>query len=259
MGRPAILDQKLVGKIAKKLGRTNLNIGKSISALASEKSISPEAALVVMAKRHGIGAANFQRTLSQEKNTEVRSVLGDSNQAISPIPRKVKGLPKKYPNTAADFSDPYLANPQLPTEAYSILFILENSLRLFITRVLSATYGQSWWTEIVKKKATQDIATKVNERKTNESSNWHHSKRGVHEIYYTDYSGLLTIMRSFDPQFSPYFKKLPEKNLPGKLAELTQTRNIVAHNNPIGKNDLDRLRVHARDWMKYMQALYKQK
>ena len=139
------------------------------------------------------------------------------------------------------------------------MFILENSLRSFIERVLLAKYGRDWWLEVGKKKAISEIAKKVAGRKSNEAENWHHAKRGVHEIYYTDYSDLLQLMKSFDSEFSKYFKKGAEKNLPGKLAELTPTRNVVAHNNPITKNDLERLQIHAKDWIKYMQYLHEQK
>jgi hypothetical protein len=101
------------------------------------------------------------------------------------------------------------------------------------------------------------LAKKAIDRKDNETDNWHHGARGAHEIFYVDYSDLLLIIRSFDSEFAPYFKKTVEHNLPGKLAELVPTRNVVAHNNPITKPDLDRLKIHSIDWIKYMQHLHK--
>lgn len=58
------------------------------------------------------------------------------------------------------------------------------------------------------------------------------------------------------------FLGLKENNISlpdlGKLEELTPMRNIIAHNNPITAKDLERLKVHARDWFAYMQYLKSQ-
>ena len=121
---------------------------------------------------------------------------------------------------------------------------------------MSARYGKNWWDELKKKKATTDIVSTVEKRKANEAENWHHAKRGVHEIYYTDYTDLLKVVNSFNADFLKYFRKGKEKNLLEKLAELTPSRNVIAHNNPISGDDLDRLKIHAKDWFKYMQHIH---
>ncbi len=260
MGRPPLLDQKLVAKIAKKLGKSKTKVVKAVSAMATRQGIASESALILFARKHKVGSATAQRKLDQGKQLEIRSTISGSTASVSTTVRRGK-LPAKKLDSNPEFQDLYLSESiysALPAEAYSILFILENSLRLFVERILAAKYGSDWWLEIGKKKATSEIAKKVGDRKKNESENWHHTKRGVHEVYYTDYSDLLQLMRTFDTEFSSYFKKGAEKNLPGKLAELVPTRNVVAHNNPITKNDLDRLRIHVKDWIKYMQHLYSQ-
>lgn len=262
MGRPPILDQNLVIKIAHKLGKTNLQIGKSVSAMAMRKGISSEVALVLFARKHNISAGTAQRKLSQDKQAEIRSIISAINVPVMPIKQKSKSIKSKAFNSRDGFFDPYLSVStyanlnDISREAYSILFILENSLRSFISKVLFEQYGESWWLEIEKKKALLDIIKKVSNRKSNESENWYHTKRGAHEIYYTDYSELLEIIKKFESEFLKYFKKGVEKNLLGKLYELVPTRNIVAHNNPITRDDFDRLKIHAKDWIKYMQYLF---
>lgn len=70
-----ILDSALVAKLAKKLGRSEQSIGVTVSKMAHKLGISSEAALILLAKQHGIGTAVFQRKLDPAKQAEVRDAL----------------------------------------------------------------------------------------------------------------------------------------------------------------------------------------
>ncbi len=261
MGRPPVLDKKLVHKIAEKTGKLDLAIVKNVSALASRKNISPEVALILTAKKHEIGSASVFKKLSPH---QVIQLNGEFN---IPAERrgnaKGKGIEKKIirpvlTNIKTEFADPYLPDSlysNIPSEGYSIMFATENSVRVFIVRILQNAFGEKWWDEVQGKKSLKEMVAKVADRKTKDSENWYHSKRGTHEIYYTDYVELLHIIRVFNPNFAKFFKNGATKNLLGKLEELTPTRNVIAHNNPITIKDLERLKVHARDWFAYMQYL----
>lgn len=76
MGRPRILDKKIMTKLAKKLGKRDLHaVNNMVSARASKKGISSESALVLLAKKHGIGASTYQRKLDPTKQAEIRDGL----------------------------------------------------------------------------------------------------------------------------------------------------------------------------------------
>jgi Protein of unknown function (Hypoth_ymh). len=76
MARPRILDQKIMLKIAEKLGKKNIKIVNGIvSRKASKLGISAEAALILLAKEKGIGTATYQRNLDVTKQAEVRDAL----------------------------------------------------------------------------------------------------------------------------------------------------------------------------------------
>lgn len=262
MGRPCIIDKSLVKKIAKKTNRDELSIVKSVSALGNARSIPSEVALIIYAKKFEISTSSAFRRLDPYQQSQLNTIQSQKIKKLIPgnLASK-KRIIKVQPLIESDFSDPLLSTTiykSLPTEGYSIMFVLENSIRNFIFIVLKAIYGDSWWDEITKKKALTNISTQVAFRKTNESENWHHAKRGVHEIYYTDYSDLLAIIGSFNGDFLKYFRKGKEKNLLNKLNELIPSRNVIAHNNPISSDDLDRLKIHAKDWFKYMQYLNQQ-
>jgi len=260
MGRPPVLDKKLVRKIAEKAGKLDLAIVKNVSALASRKNISPEVALILTAKKHEIGSASVLKKLSPHQLVQLNGKLNIFTERRGGA--NGKGVKKKIiklvSNIKTEFTDPYLKNSlylNIPLEGYSVMFTLENSIRVFIVRILSNAFREKWWAEVQSKKSLKEMVAKVADRKTKDSENWYHSKRGTHEIYYTDYAELLHIIRVFNSNFAKFFKNGATKNLLGKLEELTPTRNVIAHNNPITIKDLERLKVHARDWFAYMQYL----
>jgi hypothetical protein len=262
MGRPRILNQSLIDKISAKNKRPPLAVVKSVSALASRKNVSSEIALILYAKQLGIGFSSALRALDPHKQTQLNLILNSNGAPVSGRgvrSRSGKRMVKIVPNIKQDYSDPHLAESvykNIPSEGYSIMYALENSMRQFISRILSGAYGNSWWDEMRKRRSLSDVVGKVASRKTNESENWHHAKRGVHEIYYTDFADLLQIMKVFNPDFLKYFRKGKEKNLLDKLTELVPSRNVIAHNNPISADDLDRVKIHAKDWFKYMQHIH---
>ena len=76
MGRPRILDQNIMSKVAKKLGRERLyDVNVMVSKKAAKLGISPEAALILIAKEHRIGTAAYQRNLPVLQQAEVRDSL----------------------------------------------------------------------------------------------------------------------------------------------------------------------------------------
>jgi len=76
MARLRILDQKIMLKIAKKLGKKNIvAINGIVSNKASKLGISAEVALILLAKEHGIGTSTYQRNLDVTKQAEVRDAL----------------------------------------------------------------------------------------------------------------------------------------------------------------------------------------
>lgn len=76
MARPRILDEKIMSKLAKKLGKHDItDVNRLVSRRAAKLGISAEAALVILAKENGIGTSNYQRTLDATKQAEVRDSI----------------------------------------------------------------------------------------------------------------------------------------------------------------------------------------
>jgi len=76
MGRPAILDRKLMEKIATKVGKKDLTlINGMVSRRAAKLGVSAEAALVILAREYNIGVSTYQRKLDSAKQGEIRDNL----------------------------------------------------------------------------------------------------------------------------------------------------------------------------------------
>ena len=259
----------LYDKVKKKL---QVPSDKALNARLQRKSrdlglASSAAALVVVAAENNVGHGRELNKLDPSTKVAVSNIIRGSSESNSKTGKSgISGVGHrslKKPNSlGGQYSDPYL--PQFTYgpqhhEAYAIMFLLENSVRSFIQRILSNLYGSDWWSEVEKKKSLEKIIEEVDRRIKEESDNWYHSKRGPHAIYYTDYGDLIKIIRALKDLSISYFNKGHEKTILDQLEALSASRNIIAHNNPISKEDFDRLKVYARQWFRYMQHLSKQK
>jgi hypothetical protein len=74
MGR-RILDPKIVDKIHKVTGKSEAAIGVQVSKLAAKKRVPSQVALVLLAHKHGVGTAVFQRKLDPAHQAAIRDAL----------------------------------------------------------------------------------------------------------------------------------------------------------------------------------------
>jgi hypothetical protein len=90
------------------------------------------------------------------------------------------------------------------------------------------------------------VQTKVSERQAKEGRNRWHVLRGEHEIYYTDFGDLKSLIQNNWGLFDELF---PDQNwLIARLDELEASRNIIAHSNLLDERELTRLQLYLHDW-----------
>jgi hypothetical protein len=88
-------------------------------------------------------------------------------------------------------------------EVYPKMYLLENSIRSVINRVLTAKHGKDWWGA----QAPTGVKRLVQGRKDKEDKIPWHGKRGAHEIYYSDVSDLQNIIEKNWVDFDPIIHK----------------------------------------------------
>ena len=130
---------------------------------------------------------------------------------------------------------------------YPYLYVFENSVRNIIKTKLEK-YEKDWWNN----KVSDKIKKIISGRKNKEAENPWHGKRGAHEIFYTDISDLKSIISSNWDALKDVFPSQAWINQ--RIEEIEMSRNIVAHNNPLNKDDINRIKVYFKDWNKQLTA-----
>ena len=128
--------------------------------------------------------------------------------------------------------------------AYLAFFCLENSVREVVTERLSEIHGPDWWDEC----ASSSMKSKVTARKEKEGKHRWHARRGSHEVHYTDFGDLKSLIQNHFGDFEDLF---PDMNwIVSRLDELEASRNIIAHSNVLEEREIARIRLHLDDWLR---------
>lgn len=130
---------------------------------------------------------------------------------------------------------------------YRLLFVLENVVREFVSEVFEDSGDPNWF----ENRASNQIKKKVADRKMAESKNQWHTGRNAQSINYIDFGDLaLLIQTHYD-----LFKDL----LPGqtwavsRLNDAERSRNVIAHTNILSDEEVARLEMLVRDWVRQVR------
>ncbi len=116
------------------------------------------------------------------------------------------------------------------SEVYLYLYCIENSLRIFIEKVLKDKYGDNYFDQI-----SDGIKRTISERKINEQKNKWLSLRGSSDLFYLDFKELSSIIRSNWSLFEKYFPN--QEWIASKIDDLSQVRNLIAHNSFVSEQE----------------------
>ncbi|OYD16027.1 hypothetical protein CH330_03840 [candidate division WOR-3 bacterium JGI_Cruoil_03_51_56] len=133
---------------------------------------------------------------------------------------------------------------------YPLLYVLENSVREFIDRLMTSLYGDDWWngrpmTSSKMKKLRRDVSDRM--KKENKNS-WH-QKRGARPIDYLDFIDLRKLLRRIEsdvvPKYFPCFEWLSQL-----MEEVYQSRCVICHMNPLSRDNAQALKLKFRQWQR---------
>jgi hypothetical protein len=199
-----------------------------IMHIAVDKLISPEE------------LRELQDWLSRKSQQPVKVFKQRRRQVKIRIHRKVAdafSLPPKLVKEANDMAD-----------VYPDIYVLENLVRHVIKTVLENKHGSDWWKN--RNVVSGKIAREVEKRMKFEGKNKWVAKRGSHEIFYTLYSELSRIIASNPMEFRPIFADM---EIEAELRKLEPSRNIIAHNNPLPRKEIIRIKTCLDDLREQMK------
>ncbi|MFO1226522.1 Swt1 family HEPN domain-containing protein [Roseateles sp.] len=147
----------------------------------------------------------------------------------------------------APVSESVRASSLYMQRCYRLLFVLENVVREFVREVLEEIDSEQWF----EKRASRDMKKKVDDRKAAEAKNQWHTGRNAHPIYYLDFGDLALLIQSHWADFKDL---LPTQSWAvSRLQDAERSRNVIAHTNVLSDEEVTRLEMHVRDWVRQVR------
>ncbi len=247
-------DRKLKDALLKSLDVTPGRLSQRVGEVKQDLGpMSTEDATYVIAHQDGMDLTKY---LDPGVVDRIRSLV--PKQHIKTVSsRKKKGNRKKQvvvkigpslPKLDVFLSHGIADDARKMSELYPKYYMLENSVRVVIKRILEHKYGNRWW----QKKVARPLRDKVQDRKDSEAKQPWHGKRGQHEIFYSDFGDLKKIIQKNWEDFKDLFPT--QAWITQKLDELEHPRNVLAHHNPVNNNDSKRIELYFDDWTALLQS-----
>jgi hypothetical protein len=138
----------------------------------------------------------------------------------------------------------YLASARQMAVVYMAITTFENAVRKFIKNVLLEKVGEQWWETAV----SGNIKRKVESRKKDEEKVRWHTQRGAEPLTFTDMGDLGNIIRQNPAHFEAY---IPSSEWANSLLDIIErSRNVIMHSGYLGREDVERIGINIRDWIK---------
>ena len=245
-----------------KLKVTPQAISQQVKDLKRVVPMSTEEGWYTLAAMKGIDISKF---LDPDEVDKIRGLLGEVRRATAAAQAQTVKTAKTRPSPTRPVHITIAPNiklddPLLPSavaaeakfmaeRVYPMVYVLENSMRAFIARIMQAAHGENWWESHVPSSVTNPVSDRM---KKDQRLTWH-GKRSAHPIYYTDTPHLIDIVEANWPDFKPF---LPKKEFfTERLWEINHSRRIIAHNNPLAVDDQKRIEVYFQDWENHVSAI----
>jgi hypothetical protein len=143
-----------------------------------------------------------------------------------------------------DVLDPqFLAEGQRMSVVYAAIHAFENAVRAMVVKAMAESHGATWW-EKVPERIRKTSKTRMEE---DAKFRWH-GARGASEINYCDFGDLSSIIVTNWEVFEDLLGNMEWAK--AELTSLEKSRNIVMHGGSVAKEDVERIGMNIRDWIR---------
>ncbi len=112
-----------------------------------------------------------------------------------------------------------------------------------VTKAMAEKYGEAWW-EKVPERIRKTCKNRIEE---DSKFRWH-GARGASEINYCDFGDLSSIIVTNWEVFEDLLGNMEWAK--ALLNTLEKSRNIVMHGGTVAKEDIERIGMNIRDWIR---------
>lgn len=191
------------------------------------------------------------KTLMRESKTQVTMPVSKPSPKTTKTPTKRPinvNIAQKFKLTNHILPKDVLKDAEEMTEVYALIYVLENSMRELIIRVLTHHHGEGWWVDPNVVPPEINANTQKRKEKEREKGVAWHGRRGenVHLIHYTYMGDLVSIINKNWILFEPI--GVDKNALDLMTKNIRTSRDIAMHCNPISKEDKDDLEHYYSIW-----------
>jgi hypothetical protein len=143
-----------------------------------------------------------------------------------------------------DFLDlQLLAEAQRMAVVYAAIHAFENTVRGMVVKAMAEKHGASWWDKVPER-----IRRTSKSRMEEDAKFRWHGARGTSEVNYCDFGDLSSIIVTNWEVFEDLLGNLEWAK--ATLTALEKSRNIVMHGGSVAKEDVERIGMNIRDWIR---------
>lgn len=126
---------------------------------------------------------------------------------------------------------------------YTAIHAFENTVRDFVSTAMAEKFKEGWWEKVPAK-----VQNKAKGRIEEEAKLRWHGARGGAEIEYCDFGDLSSIIVVNWSVFEDVLVDMEWAK--ATLSVLERSRNIVMHGGVLDRQDIERIGINIRDWLR---------
>lgn len=136
-----------------------------------------------------------------------------------------------------------LGDAQRMAVVYTAVHAFENSVRQLVQKAMAESHGDTWWDKVPDR-----IRKKVTTRMDEDAKFRWHGTRGASQVHYCDFGDMSSVIVTNWSVFEDLLGDMEwAKSI---LGTLERSRNIIMHGGVLAKEDVERIGVNIRDWIR---------
>jgi Swt1-like HEPN len=142
----------------------------------------------------------------------------------------------------------HVSNAKAMSIVYTAIAAFESGVRELVVKTLRDKHHEEWW----EKGFAQTVRERAMKRMAEEQYAKWHSQRGQDPINYTNFGDLKHTMQNNWSDFEDLIGSLAWAS--GIFDVVERSRNVIMHSGSLQPEDIDRLGINIRDWIKQVGA-----
>jgi hypothetical protein len=136
-----------------------------------------------------------------------------------------------------------LADAERMAIVYTAIHAFENTVRELVKKAMAEAHRETWWSKVPDR-----VQKKAKTRMDDDAKFKWHGTRGASEITYCDFGDLSAIIVNNWLHFENVLNDMEWAK--ALLNTLERSRNIVMHGGVLSKEDVERIGMNIRDWIR---------